>query len=321
MKFWGPWLVRQTPWLLAAAILVLMVATVPAFQQPGYWRALARQYFAPAALALALTPIVLTGGIDLSVGSVTVLASVVAGALWRDFGWPIEWSLLGGVMVGLLAGLGNGALVSAGVLPLVATLATRELYRGLAWVISGDDAVRNFPLAWRLGWARPIAGLPLPLLVLLGLFVPTYLVVHHTWVGRVLYAMGDNETAAKFAGAPLRSVKLGLFAWAGLVAGLCGSALVLHYGTAKADAEPALELLAITCVVLGGARITGGAGNVAGTLLGCLTVVVLLGGMSSVGSTWRNTASGAVLIVVAVANEASARWGRPGRKQREEELK
>jgi ribose transport system permease protein len=312
------WLVRQTPWLLAAAILVLMIALVPAFQQPRYWRSLAQQYFAPAALALALTPIILTGGIDLSVGSVAVWSSVVAATLWSDFNWPIEWALLGGILAGLVAGLANGALVSAGVLPLVATLATRELFRGLAWVVGGDTTVSDLPPQLRQWWGWTVAGAPLPLLVLLALFVPTYLVVHHTWVGRLLYAMGDNETAARFAGAPLRSIKLGLFAWAGLVAGLCGASLVLRYGAAKADAEPALELLAITCVVLGGVRITGGAGHVAGTLLGALTVAVLLAGMSSVASTWRNTASGAVLILVAVANEASARWGRLDRKREEE---
>src|SRR5207248_4755349 len=113
----GFWLVRHTPGLVAGAILVLLVALVPGFNRPGSWLALGRQYFAAAALALALTPIVLTGGIDLSVGSVTVFASVVIGALWRDLGLPLGWAFAGGVLAGLLAGLGNGLLVSAGVLP------------------------------------------------------------------------------------------------------------------------------------------------------------------------------------------------------------
>src|SRR5262249_13935468 len=91
-------LVQRTPLLLAGLILLLCVWLVPAFQRASYWLALAEQYFAPAALALALTPIILTGGIDLSVGSVSVLVSVVIGALWQGAGWPIEWAIAGGIL-------------------------------------------------------------------------------------------------------------------------------------------------------------------------------------------------------------------------------
>src|SRR5262245_22040698 len=125
-------LLQHTPWMIAGGIIVVLVLLVPAFGRLTYWFALSRHFFAPAALALALTPIILTGGIDLSVGSVTVFTSVVIGALWQGLGWPLAWALAGGVMAGLLAGAANGLLVTAGVLPLVATLATRELFRGLA---------------------------------------------------------------------------------------------------------------------------------------------------------------------------------------------
>jgi ribose/xylose/arabinose/galactoside ABC-type transport system permease subunit len=300
-------LLRRLPWLIAAALLVALVAWVPAFQRPRYWLSLAPQYFAVAALALALTPIVLTGGIDLSVGSMTVLASVAVGYLWRDLGLPIGVALAGGVAVGVLCGIGNGLLVSAGVLPLVATLATRELYRGLAWTISGDDPVTRFPAELGAFWARPIAGLPVSLWGLIALWLVSYVVVHHTWVGRMLFAVGDNEQAARFAAVPVRSLGLGLYAWSGLVAGLCGAGLVLKYGAAKADAEKSLELLAIACVVMGGVRVTGGSGHVAGTLLGTVTVCALLAGLSRVDSTWRDTVTGAVLIAVALAGEAGAR--------------
>jgi ribose/xylose/arabinose/galactoside ABC-type transport system permease subunit len=300
-------LLRHVPWLVAAAILLTMVLIVPSFSQPRYWLALGKQYFAPAVLALALTPIILTGGIDLSVGSTTVLSSVVIGALWRHLGMPLELALCGGLLVGLLAGLANGLLVTAGILPLVATLATRELFRGLAWTISGDDPVRDFP-SWVLQrWSQPILGIPPPLLLVALLALCTWLVVHHTWVGRWLFALGDNEQAARFAGAPRRRLQLALYAWSGLVAGLCGVTLVARYGAARPDAEVSLELLAITGVVLGGVRITGGSGHVAGVLLGVVTVAILLAGLSSAGSTWRDTITGAVLIAVALLNEGSMR--------------
>jgi ribose/xylose/arabinose/galactoside ABC-type transport system permease subunit len=302
------WLLRRPSWFVAGLILVSMVAAVPALQRPAYWLALCQQYFAPAALALALTPIILTGGIDLSVGSVAVLVSVVIGWLWRDQGWPIYWALAGGILAGLLAGLGNGMLVVLGVLPLVATLATRELLRGLALTLSGDNPVTRFPTELSDMWLSPILGLPLPLLALCMIFLMTYLLVHHTWMGRMTFALGDYERAARFAGVPVRRLKLGLYAWSGLVAGLCGAALVLKYGAAKADAEKSLELVAITCVVLGGVRITGGAGHVAGTLLGIITLFTLLAGLSSVASTARDILTGALLVVVAISNEAAARW-------------
>jgi ribose/xylose/arabinose/galactoside ABC-type transport system permease subunit len=301
-------LLRHTPWVIAGCIIVAMVVLVPAFGRLAYWFSLSQHFFAPAALALALTPVILTGGIDLSVGAVAVFSSVVIGALWQGLGWPLPWALAGGVAAGLVAGAANGLLVTAGVLPLVATLATRELFRGLAWTLSGDTPVSGFPPALGAFWRRPALGLPVSLLGLAGLFLLTYLVVHHTWAGRMLFALGDNERAARFAGVPVRGVKLGLYAWSGFVAGLCGLTLVLRYGVAKPDAEKSLELTAIACVVLGGIRITGGAGHVAGTLLGVVTVCTLMAGLNSYNSTLRDTVSGTILVAVAVTNEAASRW-------------
>jgi ribose/xylose/arabinose/galactoside ABC-type transport system permease subunit len=300
-------LLRATPWLLAGAILLLMLLLVPAFQRPAYWVVQGKQYFATAALALALTPIMLTGGIDLSVGSVTVFANVLIGFLWHDLGWPIGGAVAAGVLAGGLVGLGNGALVNAGVMPLVATLATRELFRGFALTLSGSQPVSGFPPELGKFWQQSFLGAPLPLLALALLFLLTYLVVHHTWVGRMVYALGDNEQAARFAAVPVRTLKFGLYGCCGLAAGVCGAALVMKSDVARADAEPYLDLLAIACVVMGGIRIVGGAGHVAGTLLGTVTVVALLAGMLQISPAWRDTLAGAVLVGIAVVNEATAR--------------
>jgi ribose/xylose/arabinose/galactoside ABC-type transport system permease subunit len=300
-------LLRATPWLLAGLILLLLVCLVPAFQRPAFWVAQGKQYFAAAALALALTPIMLTGGIDLSVGSVSVFAAVLIGALWHDLHWPIAAAVAGGVLAGGLVGLANGGLINAGVMPLVATLATRELFRGLALTLSGSQPVSGFPPGFIAFWGRSVLGVPLPLLVLALLLVLTYLVVHHTWVGRMVYALGDNEQAARFAAVPVRRLKYGLYGCCGLVAGLCGAALVMKSDVARADAEPYLDLLAIACVIMGGIRITGGAGHVAGSVLGIVTVVALQAGTYQAWPEWRDTLSGAVLVGIAVINEATAR--------------
>jgi ribose/xylose/arabinose/galactoside ABC-type transport system permease subunit len=303
-------LLEHLPWLLSALLLTATVALVPAFRRVVFWEHLCQQYFAPALLALALTPVILTGGIDLSVGSVTVFASVVGGVLMRDAGWPVAAALAAAALAGALAGLINGALVVLGVVPLVATLATRELFRGLALSLGGTNAVTDLPAALGDIWHTPVLGLPLPLVLVVALFVLTWLVVHHTWVGRMLFAVGDNEQAARFAGVPVRRLKLSLYTTVGLVAGLCGACLLMRYGSAKATAEKTLELTAITCVILGGVRITGGAGHVAGTLLGTLTVVTLLAAMTSVPPTGRDVVLGVLLLAVAGSNEAARRGAR-----------
>lgn len=299
---------RRLPWFLAGTLLVVLVATVPAFQRSRYWLSLAPQYFAVAALALALTPIIITGGIDLSVGAMTVLSSIVIYVLWHDAGWPMGLALAGGVVAGTLCGLCNGVLVTLGVLPLVATLATSELFRGVARALLAGRSDTPFPPELGQFWYQPLLGLPVSLWGLAALWLVSYVMVHHTWMGRMLFAMGDNEQAARFACVPVRSLQLGVYAWSGLVAGLCGLGLVLKYPAAKADAERSLELLAIACVVMGGVRVTGGAGHVAGTLLGIVTVCALTAGLTDAkAATWRDTVTGSVLIAVAIAGEAGAR--------------
>jgi ribose/xylose/arabinose/galactoside ABC-type transport system permease subunit len=298
---------QHLPWLVSVLILAVTVAAVPAFRRAAYWRSLPEDYFDAAVLALALTPILLTGGIDLSVGSVTVLAGIVGGMLVRDAHWPVAAALAAAVAAGLLAGLVNGTLVAAGVVPLVATLATRELFRGLGTTLSGGERVSKLPGELHELWATRLLGQPLPLALFAALALLCYAVVHHTWVGRMTFAIGDNAEAARFAGVPVRRLKLGLYAASGLLAGLCGAADLAHHQSAAADVHKSLELTAIACVVLGGVRVTGGFGHVGGTLLGIVTVVVLLAGLAGAWPQGRDMALGGLLIAVAVGNEASRR--------------
>jgi ribose/xylose/arabinose/galactoside ABC-type transport system permease subunit len=300
-------LLDHLPWLVALAIFAVGFEAVPAFRSPAYWRGLAEDYFVAAVLALALTPVILTGGIDLSVGSATVLSAVVAGVLIRDAGWPWPAAVAAAVATGLVAGLGNGLLVALGVVPLVATLATRELFRGIATAVSGGERVSGLPSAMEHAWRTRPGGLPLPLAVFGVLGFITYAAVHHTRFGRMVFAAGDNEDAARFAGVPVRRLKAALYTAAGLAAGLCGAAEVMHHRAAAVHVGQGLELTAIACVVLGGVRVTGGHGHVGGTLLGIVTVVVLLEGLAGAGPTGRDVALGALVVAVAAGNEAARR--------------
>ncbi len=304
---WLLWLMGHTSWFLSGLLIVLLIILVPAFDHLDYWFVLSRQYFAVAALALALTPVILTGGIDLSVGSMTVLSAIVIGVAHFVLQLPLPVAFAAGIVTGLIAGTVNGVLVWIGIPPLVATLATRELYRGLAFTLSAGTIFRFTAYSFDF-WREPLFGLPLAVygIALLGPFY--YLLVHHTWIGRMLFSIGDNEVASRFAAVPVKSIKLGCYALVGLTAGLCGTVSVWHYTAARPDSEALLELTAIACVVLGGIRITGGSGHVAGTLLGILTMIMLLAGLKGVLAEWRDGITGILLLLFALSNEATARW-------------
>jgi ribose/xylose/arabinose/galactoside ABC-type transport system permease subunit len=156
-------------------------------------------------------------------------------------------------------------------------------------------------------WQANVLGQPLPLVIFASLALVTFVVVHHTVIGRMIYAVGDNAVAARFAGIPVRRLTFGLYAASGLAAGLCGAADVMHYRAAAVEVHKTLELTAIACVVLGGVRVTGGHGHVAGTLLGIVTVIALVDGLRTVWPTGRDMALGALLVVVAAGNEAARR--------------
>jgi len=234
-----------------------------------------------ALIALALTPVILTGGIDLSSGSLLGLSAVVLGASWREAGLPFSAAIGAALGVAIAGGLLNALLVArAGLPPLIVTLATFSLFRGLAEGISGG--VRNyadFP-EWflALGQGR-IAGVPAQIMVVLVVAGGIWVLVHRLTIGRTIRAIGFSPDGAQYAGIPVAR-RLGLvYGLSGLSAGLAAVVYASRLGQAKADAGTGFELVAITAVVLGGTSIFGGRGSVGGTLLGVLAVGILQNGL------------------------------------------
>jgi len=232
-------------------------------------------------LALALTPVILTGGIDLSVGSMLGLAAVVFGAGWRDGGLPLPVAALAAVGIGLLGGLLNAVLVANLRVPaLIVTLGTYSLYRGLAEGLTGGITnYSNFPGGFlQLGQGR-IAGVPSQVFVVAAAAAAFWLLVHRTTIGRTLRAIGFSPEGAAHAGIPVAK-RLGLvYVLSGLTASVAALVYVARLGQAKADAGTGFELVAITAVVLGGTSIFGGKGSVTGTLLGVAVLAVLQNGL------------------------------------------
>ncbi|MBX7072224.1 MAG: ABC transporter permease [Pirellulales bacterium] len=284
------------------------------------------------ALALALTPIILTGGIDLSIGSTMALASVTLGQLWRHHDWPIGLAAVAAVLVGALAGAGNAVLVVAGVSSIIATLATLAFYAGLAMALSRGERIGGLPSEFTALSQDSVVisggiGLPNQVWLLAAVFVVAYMFIHHTRFGRYLYAMGVNRTAARFAVLPVRRLEASIYIVCGAVAGLVAVFYTARSGAAIPHAGQGRELEAIACVVLGGTSVTGGYGGVVRTLIGVLVVAHLDIALQLVGSlaiqlpgmqsVWQPTAEtrlvilGLMLVAVAIWNQRiSADSGR-----------
>lgn len=252
-------------------------------------------------LALALTPIIITGGIDLSVGSMMGLAAVLFGALWRDAGLPVPVCILLTLLVGAAGGALNALLIARFRLsPLIVTLGTYSLFRGLAeGTTRGIENYTNFPSSFLfLGQGYWWGIVPVQMLVLLAAAVGYYLLMHRTMIGRGLYAAGYSAEGARFAGVPVAR-RLGLvYVLSGLAASLAAIIYVAHLGQAKADAGTGYELMAITAVVLGGTSIFGGRGTIWGTLTGLLTIAVLQNGLRLSG--WPAELTGILLGVLLI---------------------
>ena len=232
-------------------------------------------------LALVMTPIILTGGIDLSVGSLLGLCAILFGKLWRDAGLPIPVAAGCTLCLGALAGGLNATLITGLRLPpLIVTLGTYSLFRGLAEAITrGVDTFTNFPMSFLfLGqerWLGVPAQAPIFIVVALGV----WLLVHRTTFGRSFRAIGFAPEGARYAGLPVERRLTLAYVLAGFVAALAAIIYTARLGQAKADAGTGYELFAITAVVLGGTSIFGGVGSVPGTLLGVAAIAVLNNGL------------------------------------------
>lgn len=235
-------------------------------------------------LALAMTPVILTGGIDLSVGSMVGLCAVCFGIFVQDASLsPLVAGILS-VGIGSLGGGLNALLIARFHLPpLIVTLGTFSLFRGLAEALTrGAKSYSGFPESFLALGNADFAGLPVQVWIFLIVAAGIWLLVHRTTFGRSFRAIGYSPEGARYAGIPVRR-NLGLaYVLAGAIAGLAAVILVARLGEARANAGIGYELLAITAVVLGGTSIFGGAGTVAGTLLGYLALAILNNGLSRI---------------------------------------
>ena len=268
--------------LALAAEILLFSAIAPQFATLGNFFEITRLSVELGLLAVALTPILITGGIDLSVGSMMGLAAVMFGVANRDWALPVPLAILVSLLVGAAGGALNAALVARlGIPPLIVTLGTFSLFRGIAEGIT-HAAVNytGFPPAFlALGQGYLWGAIPAQLPVLMVVVAAYVVLLHRSVIGRGLYAIGFTAAGARYAGIPVAR-RLGLvYVLSGIVSSVGAIVYVAHLGQARSDAGNGYELDAITAVVLGGTSVFGGRGTILGTVLGLFTISVLRDGL------------------------------------------
>ncbi|MBN9027116.1 MAG: ABC transporter permease [Rhizobiales bacterium] len=263
-------------------------------------------------VALAMTFVIVTGGIDLSVGSILGLTAILLGVFWHNLGMPLPVAMVLAIVAAGIGGLVNGVIITRfKVPPLIATLATLALYRGLAEGISQARSVRGYPDWFFVLGQGDVWGVPTQLWILGALVIVAGVILGLTTFGRATYAAGANETGARFSGISVDRTKLLIYTASGLVAGLAGVIFVSRVSTTRSDMGTGLELDVITAVVLGGTSIFGGRGTIIGTVLGLILMQALKNGLALSGVKGDGTivVIGLVLILAIVASNLFSREG------------
>ncbi len=243
-----------------------------------------RQVSIVAVLAVGMTFVILTGGIDLSVGAVMALAGTMAAGLMVHFGVPGWLGLLAGVGIGIGLGLFNGLLVAWGRMPaIIVTLATMGIARGAGLIYSGGYPISGLPswISW-FGVGR-IGIIPVPVIVMVVVYAIAWVLLERTPFGRHVYAIGGNETAAKLSGVKTGRIKLAVYVISGITASIAAIILTGRLMSGQPNAGVGFELDAIAAVVLGGTAIAGGRGLILGTLIGAVLLGILNNGLNLMG--------------------------------------
>jgi ribose/xylose/arabinose/galactoside ABC-type transport system permease subunit len=252
-----------------------------------------------AILAFGVTFVIVSAGIDLSVGSVAALSATVLAWTATNEGVPVWIAVLLSIATGIACGLVSGALISFGKLPpFIATLAMLSIGRGLSLVISQGSPIAFPDSISHLG--DTLGGwLPVPVLVMIAMGVVTAVILGRTYVGRTMYAIGGNEEAARLSGIRVKRQKLIIYGLSGLFAAVAGIVLASRLASAQPQAADGYELDAIAAVVIGGASLSGGVGKASGTFIGALILAVLRNGLNllSVSSFWQQVVIGVVIAL------------------------
>jgi ribose/xylose/arabinose/galactoside ABC-type transport system permease subunit len=300
---------RVAEYVLVGAILlesIIFSLIAPAFLSVDNLLNVALSIAITGILAVGMTAVILTGGIDLSVGSVAALAGVVAAMVVAGGRLPVALAALVAVAIGLAVGLFNGVMVAHfRVPPFVTTLAMLTICRGLAFIVTGGRSVGNLPAGFGFLGRERLLGVPVPVILMLLVFAAGWFVLRRMTFGRYVYAVGGNREAAYLAGVSTRKVTLLVYVLNGLLVGLAGLVLASRLGAGVPNAGLQYELDVIAAVVVGGTSLNGGRGSVIGTLWGAVFIGVLNNGLNLAGIDpyMQKIALGLVILLAVLADQ------------------
>jgi ribose transport system permease protein len=300
--------------LIALVLAVILITfTTDRFMTAQNLMNVSLQVSAVAIAAIGGTMVILTGGIDLSPGSSVALTTCVLAVLVKLMGLPLPLGILVVLVMGAAMGAVNGVLTAYGRIPtFIVTLATLSVYRGLAFLITEGTPIFNIsPGLDRVFYDR-LFGIPLPFYYVMVLYVMTYVFLRHTSLGRAIYAVGGNESAARLSGIQVKRVRLAAFILAGFTASISGVLLAARLNSGSPNYGVGLELQAIAAAVIGGASLSGGIGNIVYTLFGALTVAVVQNGLNlnAVPAAWQNITLGLIIVLAVSLDMWRADLGR-----------
>jgi ribose transport system permease protein len=303
-------LFRQASVLIGGAALFASFSILTSsFYQPSNLIDIMLQSSINAVIAVGMTLVIITRGIDLSVGSIVGLSSMVASDLMSH---NIALGIFAGLLVGAICGLVNGALIAKLKLPdFIVTLGTLSVFRGAALIYTNGQPIYGLPEGFRAAFGGQLLGVPTPVIMAIVVAGLAFFLVRFTALGEQIVAVGGNEEAARLSGINIDRVKIVVYTLSGLLSSLAGFVLIARIGAAEPIGGNGFELQAIGAAVIGGASLFGGVGNPLGSLIGALTLGGLQNGLTlmSVPSFWQYVASGVVVILAVYAD----RLARPRR--------
>ncbi|UCG25610.1 MAG: ribose ABC transporter permease [Chloroflexota bacterium] len=260
-------------------------------------------------IAVGMTFVILTAGIDLSVGSVLALSSVITASMLQS-GLPIPIAILIGLSIGAACGLFNGVVITrAGVPPFVTTLGMMTIARGLALVFTEGKPITGLPDAFRFIGTGSIGPIPTPIIIAAATFIVGYILLTRTSLGQFIYGIGNNPVAARYAGISVSLNITLVYMMSGLLSALAGLILIARLDSAQPTAGIAFEFDAIAAVVVGGTSFAGGQGGLGGTLIGVLIIAVLSNGLNllNISSFYQPVVSGIVIALALLLHRAVGR--------------
>jgi inositol transport system permease protein len=316
--------------LIFIARFIAMALLTDAFLSPRNLLNIVRQISVVGLIAIGVTMVIITTGIDLSSGSVLALSAVIVASLAQQPDWhdakfpglelPLIVPILAALLVGAACGWVNGALIAGfRIPPFIATLGMMTIARGFALIysnrpVSGLTDSFNYIGQGEIFKVMPVAGqpdmgIPIPILILLAVAIAAHIMLNNTRFGRHIYAIGGNEQAARISGLNVGRIKIGVYTIAGLLAGLSGLVLTSRIGSGQAGLGVGYELDAIAAAVIGGVSLSGGIGTIWGTMVGALIIGVLNNGLDllNVSAYWQTIVKGSIIVAAVIIDERKNR--------------